>query len=309
MGRPKKTKDPDPHHCQIEEEYEGTQRALVTCKCGATAEVASTILAHELVIRHQASPLVPMVDFILAAAGPGEPRQPETPATPPPALRDYRCLDCHAEGLSPRLTSEELEEHLRAVGHTHWDRWPPEQTDLFTEGDGIVTRDLRRVMTNAEQDEIRIALSREYEALYVIEQEKAAADKEFKDRMKPHEGAMVSYAKTLADPYSESTVDCRWLIEATERVLRRVDSGEELERRALTAEDRAALEKPAPATKTAAPVEAKDPATLCDYCGHRRDQHVEKRRPENQEACNDLSFNITCDCLLFTEPYVKKNQS
>lgn len=306
--RPADKSEPPPHTCTIEEDFIETL-SQVSCTCGfkitcVAEEGKQYVLHHQDPEKHPLPPKPPDI----------------TEPAPAPLARDLRCLDCFADKQTTILSSAEMEEHFAAVGHSHWERYesPAVQAALFSPP-AIVHRSLERELTEEEKHDIRINIATEFEQLHAIEEEKEAAVKIFNEKIKPHKDLMDALAKQLLKPKVDD-VEAMWHIEATERVLRRCDSTEELERRPLTAEDRAALETPpavaAPAKRTRRPSVKPDTTTMggvtseditpCDYCGHPHHLHKMLDGGTVGAECQDTSFNIQCDCKQFQPPYEKK---
>lgn len=166
------------------------------------------------------------------------------PPTIDQAIR-FHCDGCNVADM----TYDEIVEHASATGHeyspgeTHneQDEEPiEEQGALFSEG--IVVRMMDKPLSESYLTDVRAALCTAFQARLTIEGEKKAADEEFSRRIKVEDSRMRAFAAELAHPFQEVDVECEWRVIPGEnaRGLFRMDTNECIEKRALSAEDRAA---------------------------------------------------------------------
>ena len=115
-----------------------------------------------------------------------------------------------------------------------------EQSELFKEP-GIV-KWLTVPLSAEVVNEKRQALAELYQQGLDVMDAKKTADKDFNAQLATIETMMRGIAKTLAAPTEEAEVECEWrVIDGNTRGLFRLDTGECLEKTALTAEDRAVI--------------------------------------------------------------------
>ena len=144
-----------------------------------------------------------------------------------------------------------LEQHHKSAGHgVYGIPTPPpdglaepataEQSELFKEP-GIV-KWLTVPLSAEVVNEKRQALAELYQQGLDVMDAKKTADKDFNAQLATIETMMRGIAKTLAAPTEEAEVACEWRVIDGEnaRGLYRLDTGECMEKAALTAEDRAA---------------------------------------------------------------------
>ena len=158
------------------------------------------------------------------------------------------CVDCGFEAPDLYL----LEQHQQSMSHgVYGIPTPPpdglaepataEQSELFKEP-GIVNKWLTVPLSDEVVNEKRQALAELYQQGLDVMDSKKTADKDFNAQLATIETMMRGIAKTLAAPTEEAEVACEWRVIDGEnaRGLYRLDTGECMEKAALTAEDRAA---------------------------------------------------------------------
>jgi hypothetical protein len=191
----------------------------------------------------KAGPKPPVLDEPLEAQAPLEEQQPETREPMPP--QEFSCLE---NGCKFSGTFEEWTEHSSATGHADFsqqDRAPeePEQPALF-ETDGIVKRYVNVAVTEDWLNEARCNMERVVRQILSIEDEKKAFDADANERLKPLKEQLRGLDKTLQRTTEQREVDCEWRVstEQNSRILVRLDTGETMETKALTAEDFAKMQ-------------------------------------------------------------------
>ena len=132
------------------------------------------------------------------------------------------------------VSGSELEEILREDKQA-------EQPKLFKEP-GIVKRWITIPLAPELLNEKRIALATLYQMVIDVEDAKKASAAQFNSELAHLNEQMRVIAKVLAKPTEEAEIECEWRVLDGEhaRGLYRLDTGECLEKAALTAEDRAA---------------------------------------------------------------------
>lgn len=161
--------------------------------------------------------------------------------TKQPIQRRLGCPDCSWTG-----TVEEAQEHVDGTGHELPTPVEPEQTALFAEH-GVVHRTVRKEIPDYALTEARKELADLYLQIRDEKEAKKVADDGFNLRIKALEAKIEPFAKMLQDPFDEMPVDCEWRIDQenpTERILVRLDTEDVLDRKPLTAEERASMEIP-----------------------------------------------------------------
>lgn len=159
-----------------------------------------------------------------------------------PGPAGYTCSDCT---FRSNLLSE-IQEHCNGTQHGGFKSEEPVesapiQSALFSEP-GIVTRAINTPLPEEELNQKRTRLAELYQQVLEVKSAKKAADTDFNAQIADIDEMMQAIARTLRYPTSNQTVRCEWRIIEGEnaRGLYRLDTGELLEKGALTEEDRAA---------------------------------------------------------------------
>lgn len=156
--------------------------------------------------------------------------QPEIPA-------GYHCSDCSF--ASNHLS--EIEEHTNGTGHGGYEAETPPlvtQPELFATP-GVIHRMMNVPMPDAFLNERRTQLAFLYQQSLEVREEKKDADSDFNARLKSLDEQMQAIARILKTPHTYEKIACEWKLIENEnaRGLYRLDTGELLERAALTQED------------------------------------------------------------------------
>jgi hypothetical protein len=152
----------------------------------------------------------------------------------PPAEPIYQCRDC----IVRTSHLPEMNEHLDGTKHSGYDTAKPSEPktgDLFAEL-GPVIRSLRAKLPPEQIIFLNSQLA-EFCKTMIEQQELAVLAK---DRAKAAEVEMMKLAAQLRDPYSKQDVSCEWHVdmEANAKNLLRIDTGEIVETKPLSEEDR-----------------------------------------------------------------------
>jgi hypothetical protein len=202
---------------------------------------------------------------------PEEP-QPAAPAVETAApLMEYVCPDC----IFRSEYEAEAAEHRAGTNHreavfqektVEGEIPKPEQVELFKEP-GFVRRHLETRVGEAFLNALRGELEALCRKKRDVEDEKDAATKAFNARIKAHEQSIDDILQQLQVKTQFAYVDCEWRIlnDENARGLFRLDTGDCIERRPLTAEDRLeelakAQADNAPAGEPPAEVKPEEPA-------------------------------------------------
>lgn len=216
-----------------------------------------------------------------------------TPSAPEPVpepelrkqpITEYTCIDCEFRG-SP----EEALEHTTATNHTTEGVEPePIQTELFDEPEPI-GRWIEMPLAEGFLNETRKRLAELYQRTLNVRDQKKTADAKFNSELNAIDEEMRTLAGVLRQPFEEKFVECIWHIsnERQTRQLIRNDTGEMIEEKPLTAEDRA--------QELAAAEAANKPH--CAACGH---------SAAHTPHCTDNGFDVPCDCGQFVEPVAQE---
>ena len=160
----------------------------------------------------------------------------------------WLCVDCDFK--SPEMSY--LAQHILSTGHRDPFKTPEaangkaepviaEQPELFKEP-GIVKRWVKVHFDEGFLNEKRKALADLYQTALTVKEDKKSADADFNAQLTHIDEMMRDIARLLASPFTEDEVRCEWRVIDGEnaRGLFRIDTGECIEKAALTAEDRAA---------------------------------------------------------------------
>lgn len=154
--------------------------------------------------------------------------------------RAYQCEECEFKG-----TLEELTEHQAGEKHTGWAEAEAEQTELFAET-GVVHRTDRVPLADGYLNEVRKEVCDLYIEAAKIRAQKQAAVDGFNLQLKAIDSKADPLLLVLVDPFDEQPVECEWKVDTdnpTERILMRLDNRTIIDRKPLTAEERAQLEQ------------------------------------------------------------------
>jgi hypothetical protein len=136
---------------------------------------------------------------------------------------------------------EEWLEHSSATGLTGFTMQAPEpeQTALF-ETESRVTRYVNVAVTESWLNEARCNMERVVRQILSIEDEKKAFDADCNERLKPLKEQLRGLDKALQRTTEQREVECEWRVSSEEnaRVLVRLDTGERIDTKPLTEEDR-----------------------------------------------------------------------
>lgn len=156
---------------------------------------------------------------------------------------DYRCLEKGCQFLG---SFEEWTEHSLSMDHTSFiteerKEAPAEQAELFAPPAGPLKREIAVPISEGFLNETKSKLATLYQEHLDIKARKKAADDACNEELKFIDEEMRSLAKILKDPTEKQWVDCEWRVidEENARGLFRLDTGECLETKPLTMEDRA----------------------------------------------------------------------
>ena len=162
-----------------------------------------------------------------------------------PQSQGYTCSEPGCPFTSNLLS--EMEEHVNGTGHGGYDveeaggpiKPQVEQAQLFSET--IVERMLDAPLDEEFLNQKRKKLAEYYQRMLDLEVEKKAEVDKYNTKIKNIDGSMQEIARVLATPFERVAVKCEWHVVMDEncRKLFRLDNGEVVETKALTAEDRA----------------------------------------------------------------------
>ncbi len=166
----------------------------------------------------------------------------------PPAPQGYKCANCT---FTSGLLSE-MEEHVNGTGHGKFDA-EPVQPELFSTP-GVIHKSIEVPLPAEELNQKRAKLAELYQEVLNVKDEKKSADSDFNEQLKSLDESMQAIARVLKNPFTRETVDCEWHIIDGEnaRELRRLDTGEVVDKQPLSMEDKLAEEEKA-ATENAEP--------------------------------------------------------
>lgn len=138
----------------------------------------------------------------------------------------------------------EMEEHVNGTGHGGFKQAEPivppvVQPELFSTP-GIVHRNVEVPMEPEFLAAKREKLADLYQQALDVKGKKKSADANFNAKLTEIDEQMQEIARVLKTPYTYENADCEWRIIEGEnaRGLYRLDTGEEIERQALSEEDR-----------------------------------------------------------------------
>lgn len=160
----------------------------------------------------------------------------------------------------------EIEEHVAGTGHGTYKTVEQVQSELFSEA-GIVYRMLDIPMPEELVNTKRARLAELYQSALEVKDEKKAIDDDCNARLKNIDTQMQEIARVLRVPTSHERVECEWRVleGSNSRGLFRIDTGEKLEERPLTEEDRIReLEKANCENQAQAPAEVEEPVTVAE---------------------------------------------
>ena len=162
-----------------------------------------------------------------------------------PVSQGYTCSEPGCK-FSSKLLSE-MEEHVNGTGHGGYDveeaggpiKPQVEQAQLFSET--IVERMLDAPLNEEFLNQKRKELAECYHRMLDLELDKKAEVDKYNTKIKNIDGRMQEIDRILATPFERVPVRCEWHVVMDEncRKLFRLDNGEVVEIKALTAEDRA----------------------------------------------------------------------
>lgn len=152
----------------------------------------------------------------------------------PVAPQGYKCADC---AFTSGLLSE-MEEHVNGTGHGKFDTQPI-QPELFSTP-GTINREIKIPLDETILNEKKTRLALLYQSALDVKEEKKDADSEFNSRLKNIDEQMQEIARVLKKPFTYEMARCEWRIieEEHARGLYRLDTGELIEKQALSMEDR-----------------------------------------------------------------------
>ena len=150
----------------------------------------------------------------------------------------YECAECAFVG-----TFEEWNEHSTAMKHPTFTN-SAEQQELFAPT-GMVTIQVKEPLSEGYLAEVRQKIAELVEQQFAVEDEKKAEAKRTGDLLKEIDAELKQLVAVLKNPVNVKSVECEWrdADDKPERVLYRNDTGEEIERAPLSAEERAEWEK------------------------------------------------------------------
>lgn len=161
----------------------------------------------------------------------------------PPEVNAFRCSLAGCKFYSKLLS--EMEEHVNGTGHGGYKTEEARvavavQPELFRPP-GTIRKEIRVPFDNEFLDEKRKRLAALFQHSLDITEEKKATDQDCNARLKNIDNQMQEIARLLKTPFTYETKDCEWRIIEGEnaRGLYRLDTGELVEKAALTGEDRA----------------------------------------------------------------------
>ena len=162
---------------------------------------------------------------------------------PPRKPQTYICHDCHFAG-----TFDEWQEHQVGTGHHEYgiEEGDPEpkQLDLLAVESGSVKRAWEVPIAEGYLVELKAQLAVLVREKLDLEDKKKSSSKQFADVIQERDNEIRAIVKVLKNPVEVKMIDCEWRPNdaGTEKVLVRLDTDEEIERRPLSAEERAAVE-------------------------------------------------------------------
>ncbi len=151
---------------------------------------------------------------------------------PPLELAHLKCGKC---AFRTHYLSE-MEEHYQGTGHGGLAPEEPAQQAMLP---NLVHREITIPLDEEFLVGKRFKLATLYQAVLEVKDEKKAADDEFNAKLKSLDNQMQEIARVLKAPVSYKRVDCEWRIieEENARGLFRLDTGECIEKEALSIED------------------------------------------------------------------------
>lgn len=173
----------------------------------------------------------------------------------PPEVNAYRCSLAGCKFYSKLLS--EMEEHVNGTGHGGYkteDAKPVAvQPELFRPP-GTIRKSIKVPFESAFLEEKRKELATFYASALEVKAEKKSADAGFNARLTTIDEEMQAISRILQSPFTYENQDCEWRIIEGEnaRGLYRLDTGEQIEKKPLSAEDFAAEQQKAE-TDNAAP--------------------------------------------------------
>ena len=153
----------------------------------------------------------------------------------PLAVPGYKCADCTFTSMA----LSEIEEHCNGTQHGGYKT--ATQPQLFSEP-GVVHRNVEVPIDPDVLNEKRAKLAELYQEALEVKANKKSADAAFNAQLTAIDEDMQAIARILKSPFTYTRADCEWRIIDGEnaRGLYRLDTGELIEKAALTEEDRAA---------------------------------------------------------------------
>ncbi len=153
----------------------------------------------------------------------------------------YKCANCT---FRSNLLSE-MEEHVNGTGHgkflTEPDKIAVEQPELFSTP-GVIHRMIDVPIDDEILNTKRAALAELYQNALDVKAKKKSADAAFNSELADIDEQMQEVARVLAKPFTYEQAECEWrrIDSENARGLYRLDTGEMIEKAALTEEDRVA---------------------------------------------------------------------
>lgn len=152
----------------------------------------------------------------------------------------YKCNEVGCPFNTPYLS--EMEEHVSGTGHGGYVTDildPPVQPELFSES-GIVQRSVEVPIHPEVLNEKRIKLAELYQDAIDVKALKKGADASFNAQLSSIDEDMQAIARILKTPFIYEAVDCEWRNIDGENAsgLYRLDTGEQIDKRPLSQEDR-----------------------------------------------------------------------
>ena len=168
----------------------------------------------------------------------------------------YICSQTGCKFTTPLLS--DMEAHSAETGHGK--ALVEVQPELFSTP-GVINREVQIPLDETLLNEKKTRLAKLYQSALDVKEEKKEADSDFNARLKNIDEQMQEIARVLAKPFSYEMVKAEWRIIEGEnaRGLFRLDTGEMIQKDALTMEDKVAEEAKAAADNA--------PAKACKVCG------------------------------------------
>lgn len=196
----------------------------------------------------KAGPKPDILDEPLEDQAPLEEQQPAAEPDPELLKHDAGRVDvyhCEADGCGVSGTWEEWTEHSSATGHTSFIKKAiePQQPQLFaTESQGV-QRWVNVPPSESFINEARVNMQKVVREILSIEAEKKEFDADCNARLKPLKEQLAGLDGALHREFEQRRVDCEWSVSTEEnaRILKRLDTGEIIDRQPLTAEDHAEM--------------------------------------------------------------------